>query len=215
LHLIMFDIDGTLVDSFEFDEECYFEAVESVLGIEISPDWDDYEHATDAGVLNELIDRFKIPGDKIQIQHNVKYVFIDLVTEYIGRNLGNICEINGAGRFVQYLRNQENCRVAIATGGWEETAKLKLEAAGIDIAGCAFASSSDCVSRIDIMRTAELRASSGSPFISKTYFGDASWDKKASEALNYRFFLVGNRIKHKNQIKDFKDMASILGMLNL
>lgn len=215
MHLIMFDIDGTLVDSFKFDEECYLEAAESVLGIKVSPDWDNYEHATDAGVLNELIDRYKIPGDKIQIQHNFKNVFIDLVTEYIGKNPGNIREIDGAGSFIQYLRNQENCRVAIATGGWEETAKLKLEAAGIDVARCAFSSSSDCVSRIDIMRAAELKSSSESPFISKTYFGDASWDKKASQALNYRFFLVGNRIEHRNQIKDFKDMESILGMLNL
>ena len=42
-HLIMFDVDGTLVDSTRFDEECFLKTAEILFGIEISSDWDSYE----------------------------------------------------------------------------------------------------------------------------------------------------------------------------
>ena len=51
----MFDIDGTLVNSNDFDEECYLKAAETVLSVKISSDWENYEHATDSGILNEVI----------------------------------------------------------------------------------------------------------------------------------------------------------------
>ena len=35
MHLVLFDIDGTLVDSDEFDSELFVRAVREVLGIEI------------------------------------------------------------------------------------------------------------------------------------------------------------------------------------
>jgi len=215
LHLIMFDIDGTLVNSFGFDEECYLKTTETVLGIKISSNWSEYEHTTDAGILDEAIDRYKIPGDKKQIQQRFKKVLIDLVSEYISTHPHSVSEIEGAASFFRYLCRREDCKVAIATGGWKETAKLKLEAAGIEVDGCAFASSSEYASRVDIMEAAESKASSNIPFKSKTYFGDASWDKEASEFLNYRFILIGNRIEHINQIKDFKDINTIISMLGL
>jgi len=211
----MFDIDGTLVNSFKFDEECYLKAARVVLGVEISSNWDDYKHATDVGILYEAIGRYKIQGQKHLIHQKFRKVFIGLITEYIDNNPKSVHEIFGAARFIRYLCKQKNVRVAIASGGLEETAKLKLKAAGIDINGCAFASSSEHHTRTEIMRMAESKASLGATFKSKTYFGDALWDKKASKSLGYRFILVGDRIKHKNQITDFKDMKSILAMLNL
>ena len=38
IHLVLFDIDGTLVDADEFDSELYVRAVREVLGIEITCD---------------------------------------------------------------------------------------------------------------------------------------------------------------------------------
>ncbi len=210
----MFDIDGTLVNSYKFDEQCYLKAAEIILGINISSNWSEYKHATDAGILDEVIDKYGIIGDKKQIQQNFRKVFIDLIEEYIRNNPNSINEIDGAAYFIQYLCKNENYKVAIATGGWEETAKLKLRAAGINVDGCAFASSSDHHSRVNIMNAAESKTEGHIPFKSKTYFGDASWDKEASEFLNYRFILVGNRFKYKYQIQDFKDIEYITEMLN-
>ncbi len=37
MHHIMFDIDGTLVKSDDFDEDCFIAAVSDVLGHDIDP----------------------------------------------------------------------------------------------------------------------------------------------------------------------------------
>ena len=52
MYLILFDIDGTLVDSNEFDSEFYVQAVRKVLRIEVGDDWSAYQHVTDGGILD-------------------------------------------------------------------------------------------------------------------------------------------------------------------
>lgn len=215
MHLIMFDIDGTLVNSYGFDEACYLKAAQIVLGVEISSDWEEYSFATDAGILDETIDRYNVSGDRTQIHQKFRKIFTRLTSEHIAKNSDNVIAIQGAAQFIQYLINLENVKVAIATGGWENTARLKLNAANINVDGCAFASCSDHNSRTGIMTVAESRVSSSAPFTSKTYFGDASWDKEASRVLDYKFVLVGKRIEHEIQINDFQDKGSILRILDL
>ena len=39
MHLVMFDIDGTLVDSAGFNAKLYVEAVRGVLNVDIDSDW--------------------------------------------------------------------------------------------------------------------------------------------------------------------------------
>jgi phosphoglycolate phosphatase-like HAD superfamily hydrolase len=215
IHLIMFDVDGTLVDSTRFDEECFLKTAEILFGTEISSDWDSYEYATDIGILSEAILRYEIPGDEIILVKKFRKIFLELISKYISSNPGCIREIKGAADFIRELTGRNNCRVAIATGGWEEAAKYKLEAAGIDIAGCAFASSSDHFSREGIMRKAESMAYGGVPFESKIYFGDALWDKKACENMNYRFILVGDRFEHKESVQDYSDKEILIEILGI
>jgi hypothetical protein len=54
MHLVMFDVDGTLVDPAGFDAELYVEAVRSVLDISIGSDWNSYEHVSDSGILEQV-----------------------------------------------------------------------------------------------------------------------------------------------------------------
>ncbi len=215
MHLVMFDIDGTLVKSSIFDEECYLKAANNVLGLKISSDWAEYSHTTDAGILNDVIIKYGIQGDMTEIQQEFKIEFENLISEYIDKNSNEVCQIAGASEFIQYLNSLNNVQVAVATGGWRETAELKLKAADISISDCTFASSSDHYSRTEIMKIAELRVGNEKPFLSKTYFGDGIWDKQASEDLNYRFVAVGNRINCKNQITDFSQQDTILKLLRL
>ena len=215
LHLIMFDIDGTLVDSCDFDNRCFIKTAETVLGIPLSANWEDYVSATDAGILDEAIDRHKIPGEKSQIYKDFRKVFINLVSDQIERHSGSIREIPGARQFMNLLINRNDVRVAIATGGWEETAMLKLQAAGINIEGVAFASSSDHSVRTEIMKIAESRISGDFEFESRTYFGDALWDKEATRILGYRFILVGSRIQYNPRIENYLDNSHLLSLLNL
>jgi beta-phosphoglucomutase-like phosphatase (HAD superfamily) len=57
MHLIMFDLDGTLVDSTKVDSGCYLQALVDVFGFDldrIDRDWGNYPHVTDAGILQTL-----------------------------------------------------------------------------------------------------------------------------------------------------------------
>ncbi len=215
MHLFMFDIDGTLVNTYGFDEACYVEAARIVLGVHISSNWEEYSFATDAGILNEAIDRYNISGNKKHIHLKFRQVFTMLILDHIALNPDDVSEITGAAQFIRHLGTIKNVKIAIATGGWEETAKLKLKAADISVDKCAFSSSSDHHKRTEIMKIAESRAASDMPFESITYFGDASWDREASKDLRYGFILVGNQIEHEMQIDDFRHKDKVLSIIGL
>ena len=64
------------------------------------------------------------------------------------------------------------------------------------------------------MKMAEHRAGTA-PYRTKTYFGDAPWDLKASSALGYNFVLVGNRIEYRKSIQDFTAANDALAYIGL
>ncbi len=208
----MFDIDGTLINSSDFEDNCYLNAVQKVMPHPIDTDWSNYINTTDSGILDEIIEKNGLDADRQSIHKDVKLLFINNIKSHLQNT--KVKEIEGASSFIKLLRQRNDVALAIATGGWEETAKMKLESAGIDYSEIAFASCADHFSRIGIMKIAEARCSDCA-FTSKTYFGDAIWDKKASQDLNFNFILVGNRVNHPKQILDFNHSDKILELIGL
>lgn len=212
MHLVMFDIDGTLVKSYDFDSECYKLAVFDVLGVEVNSDWGQYQHVTDAGILREIIESRSLQNEYESIFTEVKKHFILRVRKYISNH--EVLEITGASKFLSVLVSRRDVKISLATGGWSETARMKLEAAGINHSNIPIASSCDHYSRIEIMRVAETR-SGEHRFKSKTYFGGGSWDRKASKSLNYNFVAVGSRITNSKSIHDYCDSQEALRCIGL
>lgn len=212
MHLVMFDIDGTLVESYDFDSECYKLAVFDVLGVKVNSDWGQYQHVTDAGILSEIIESQSLQNEYESIFTEVKKHFILRVRKYISNH--KVWAIAGASDFLSMLASRGDVKISLATGGWSETARMKLEAAGIKCSDIPIASSCDHYSRIEIMRVAEAR-SGEHRFKSKTYFGDGSWDKKASKSLNYNFVAVGSRITSSKSIHDYSDSQAVLRCIGL
>jgi len=208
----MFDIDGTLVKSDDFDEECFIAAVSDVLGHDIDPDWNSYKHVSDTGILNEHLERQGITSGQEEIHNSVKKSFIEKVKEYLSKTPAR--EVPGASKLIEHFKEQDSVSISIATGGWLETAILKLQSAGIDVSGIPIASSDDHYSRTEIMKVAREKANIPSNH-SITYFGDAEWDQKASYELGYNFVLVGNRIKHKYSVNDLKNINQILSKVGI
>lgn len=208
---LMFDIDGTLVNSFGFDEACYVASVEEVLGITIETDWHNYPHVTDSGILRETKRRFNVSVALEDLESQVKPIFIKKVAQHLHQN--GLAEIPGASEFLRLVVSDSHTSVAIATGGWRETAELKLDAAGIDFGSISIASSNDHHSRIEIMKSAAQSFGQTRSETRPTYFGDAVWDRLACESLDYNFILVGDRTSHVNNIKDFSDTALVYEML--
>ncbi len=64
MHLVVFDVDGTLVESEDFDGVLYAQAIRNTLKIDVDEDWSGYRHQTDSGILNEVLDRNGVEGNR-------------------------------------------------------------------------------------------------------------------------------------------------------
>ena len=215
MQLIAFDIDGTLIDSDEFDSELFVQVVQAVLGIDIDDNWSVYRHVTDGGILDEIIDNAGVKIDRLLVHSEVKARFVGLVADYLAERGGRLPEIPGARTFLAELRSRSDVAVALATGGWEETASMKLKAAGMDPDEPCLASGSDAIRRVEIMQIAEQRALGGRRASRRTYFGDGIWDKKASLELGYDFIAIGDKVEHSARYPDFRRPEVILAKLGI
>jgi phosphoglycolate phosphatase-like HAD superfamily hydrolase len=213
MHLVMFDIDGTLVDSMGFDTELFAIAVEAELGGTIDRDWGRYEHVSDSGILEQLVREAGREVEQVEVASRVQRRFVGSVRDSLRREPLRLREVAGARRLVERLLELPEVRVAVATGGWEETARLKLAHIGIDSTRMAFASSSDAPVRADIMRLAAQRAMGGAVAARATYFGDGSWDKRACEQLGFDFIAIGGGVSHRVAYADFRDTEGIVAHL--
>jgi phosphoglycolate phosphatase-like HAD superfamily hydrolase len=213
----MFDIDGTLVDSMGFDADLYAHAVRAELGADVAIDetWLSYHNVTDSGILDEILAQRDFGQPAGELAHRIQRRFVALVRDYLAQNVHTLREIPGAKALVETLVATPGVRVAIATGGWAETARLKLAAIGIDADAVPLATSSDRIERARIMQLAEERALGGAVPTTRTYFGDGAWDQRASAELGYRFVAIGRRVDHDPRFDDFRDRKAVLACLGL
>ena len=197
---VMFDIDGTLVYTDDFEGDCYNDAIYKVFGNTIDTDWSKYTHVSATGILDEVIIKYGLKNDKGSIHAAVKEQYMQNIAKYI--NKYPVEQISGAGKFIELLQKTKGIHLSIATGGWKETAIMKLQSANIDVSNIPIASSNDHFSRIEIMKIAKEKAI-GNLEMPCTYFGDGIWDKMACEALGFNFVLVGEKTTHNQKILDF------------
>ncbi|MEM1179089.1 MAG: HAD family hydrolase [Acidobacteriota bacterium] len=211
---VIFDIDGTLIESTDFDSRLYRQAVTDVLGaVTIRDDWDDYRHVTDGGILRELLEENGISSSASAFGA-VKERFIDLVESHLG--LEPCTPVRGAAELLRQLDNSETHQIGLATGGWRRTAVAKLESAGLDFAGIPFCSSDDAEDRQEIMR--RCLQNIPKPTGSVVYVGDGPWDLRASKGLGWGFIAVGDRLQkiHEPWIRDFArgELEAVLSRLH-
>lgn len=197
--LLMFDVDGTLIDSNNCDSICFENAVKKVLKLNsFNTDWSSYKHATDINILNEIISEHKNRESTHNEIQEILSEFLANLRNYFSYNKDNIIEIHGAKSFLSELIEKNQIAVSIATGCFQKSAKLKLENSGISIKNIPFASSNDAISREEIMKASELKAKNYynvNQFKSIFYLGDALWDLTASRNLEYNFIGVGSNIE--------------------
>jgi phosphoglycolate phosphatase-like HAD superfamily hydrolase len=223
MHLVVFDIDGTLTDTNAVDGECYWRAVREVLGvIGEQPAWDSFPHVTDAGIAAELC--LRRLGREISREECAA----------IGNRLAALLEvalvkdpaqyrIPGASEILSILGSSPGFAIALATGGMRVSAELKLRRAGIAFSALPFASSSDAFSREDILRIAASRAAEkhAAQFSSFSYVGDGVWDVKTAQQLGWRFIGIGagenaDRLRAagaKIIVRDYRPAESFLQLL--
>ena len=210
---MVFDLDGTLVESDEFDGVLYAKAVRDVLNVDVDEDWSGYRHVTDSGILDEILDRHAVVSDHAGVHVAVRDRFTALVEDHLAERKGCLPEVPGAAAFVKRLLARPGVVVAVATGGWRQTAAMKLQAIGLDPRELRLSSASDAVSRVEIMRHAERRAMVARQASRRFYFGNQPWDREASRSLGWEFVGIGAKVVHSLRFDDFLASETLLAVL--
>ena len=186
---IIFDVDGTLIESMAIDSKLYFSSVTTVLGpVDFRESLNDYDNVTDSGIISQLADDNKLHLEPNSL-HSIQTLFVGGLVGHI-QAAGPFPAIHGATQMIDKLGRSTDYSVAIATGGWRKSALLKLESSGFNVDGIPIVSCDETPSRTEIMRIALARL--GNDLESVTYFGDADWDRRACQTLGWDFVPVGS-----------------------
>jgi phosphoglycolate phosphatase-like HAD superfamily hydrolase len=207
MNLVMLDIDGTLIQSYEYDREVFGQVIGEALGCPpVDADLHGYVDKTSLGVTQEAIRRVagKSPDEQEigEVKRRVLKRFEEMQQDFPEL----FSEVPGASRFLEELRRLDGVGIAIATGCWLNEALFKLNASGLSIDGIPISSSDDSRDRTRIMKIAAEKAKQfyNCPvFEHIVYIGDGEWDLQACRALGYGFVGIGPRVQ------DLKDTEGI------
>jgi len=206
MHAAIFDIDGTLLDSYGVDNSMYADAVRLALGpVTIRDGWEKYARVTDTGVLADICGDNALTYDD-SVSAKVMNVYFQSLLLHMKVH-GPYQEMPGAMQYLYTLLARPDVRVAYATGGWRATAEHKLKSAGFPIGDIPLASANDYQDRSQIMLHA-LSQLDG-PFTSVTYFGDGIWDRIAATKLGWEFVAVGPKL---GGLLDFRSVPHDLAL---
>ncbi len=191
MHAVIFDIDGTLLQSNSVDNDLYRASLRHVLGpVRFREEISDYDFVSDSGILWQVLADNDLMASPDPTPEIVEY-FVNALQNHISES-GGFREVPGARKFFESLQSSRDHYVAIATGGWSASAILKLRSAGFDLDGLRLSASDNERDRTAIMRSALDRKES--EYESVTYYGDGPWDRDACTSLGWNFVPVGREI---------------------
>jgi phosphoglycolate phosphatase-like HAD superfamily hydrolase len=224
MKLVVFDLDGTLTRTVSVDADCYVRAFADVFGLTgIDTDWSTYRDYTDGGIAREIFEarrgRNPSPGEMGQLIAR----FTALLAEAGRKDPSLFAPVAGAGEALQRLEDDGSFRLAIATGCWFDSARLKLKLAGLAISRLPIATSDDALARAAILKLALERAGAppGGKWEKVVYVGDGVWDVKTTRGLGMPFLGVGDEARAaklraegaRHFIPDFRDYERFLSAL--
>lgn len=203
MNLVIFDIDGTLIQSTGVDDQCLTSAFSRVYGLDLPAlDWGDFLHSTDQGLSIEVCERWggRTPQSaEIEI---VKRAFVELLQDAIAAEPGRCVPVTGVHAMLHTLKASKEWVVGLASGAWAESAAVKLAAAGVSTIGLpatfshAHADGRPALREEIIEATvsrlvAERLEGNASEVERVVYVGDGVWDARAARNLGIGF--VGMR----------------------
>jgi phosphoglycolate phosphatase-like HAD superfamily hydrolase len=216
--LVIFDVDGTLCDTFDVDDRVFCGVATKLIGTEIAPSsWHGAPQITDAGLVDWLwrkhLDR---PPSLTEVETFI-VEFEAALDEELARAPAQFREIAGAAGLLALLA-ETGWTFAFATGGWGRTARLKLLAAQLP-SSALVASSDDSADRLTIFSLARARASTEDQMV--VLVGDGVWDVKAALSLGWSFVGVGcgaresalRRTGAQAVLPDFSDVQKVVAAL--
>ncbi len=199
LSLVIFDIDGTLLDTVEDHVGAYLEALDLFGFSNVDSRWDLYPEHTDSAILHELFQRHRgrrATSDELgAFGRRLAQAFASRTFASRTRSVP-LQLIPGAQSLLGAIRNAPSVVCALATGGLREVSIPKVARLASFIEPHALVTASDEESRENILaRTVALCLDqTGGTFDRVTYIGDGPWDAIAARDMGVPFIGVGPNI---------------------
>jgi phosphoglycolate phosphatase-like HAD superfamily hydrolase len=215
MHLVMFDIDGTLTETMKVDEECFVRSFKDVFGLtDIDTDWSHYPRTTDSGIFHDVFTLGIGWSPSAQEVSRFRQHFIQSLAD--ASSLSPFTPVAGADRLLSRLAQGGSHRVSLATGGWGDSARLKMARAGMCFDDHPAASADDALDRESIMRLSRQRAAEryGESFACTVYVGDGVWDARACRSVGIPFIGIGTgsrgtRLSAEGAVCVFPDFSDV------
>lgn len=221
MKLIIFDIDGTILDSVNADDRCFIQTFKDLYQIDLTNvDWNDFENVTDAGLTIEIFQKWLNRVPKKEEIETIKNHFKNLLEN----SINEFTEIDKALSFIESLSKNPDFEIGFATGGWKETAELKCNSIGLRLNDFIFKSSNDHFNRakiIELVIKEALDKHRIKNFETVIYIGDGLWDYKTTNELEIDF--IGIDFKNNNKlynagvkkiIENYSEPNKILNWIN-
>ena len=206
--LLIFDIDGTLIDSVSGYHEVIINAMTDLGIAEVDPDFNALKHHTDSYALKYNYENFF----KKDLPLDVLNDFEKLIVFYLKQQPKTIA-IKGVAEVLTQLENSAYA-IAFATGSLPESAIFKMNSAGLPMETSLLATSKTSFSREGFVTEAIQKAKdfyNVAEFEEIISVGDGIWDLKTAQNLNLEFIGIGTKNKALMQTNGmehwFKDFS--------
>lgn len=197
--LIIFDIDGTLLNSVSLHQSAYLKALKSFGFNSINSDWGSYRHHTDSWIFSEVfrLNQGMNPGREILLDFEMR--LLEFFSEQAEPLV--IPEIPGALDFLSKLQIA-GIAFAFATGGMRSVSLEKLKLLGDKSHDIPLVTASEYLERENIVSNAAKMSMDkfGRSFSRVISIGDGIWDAKTAKNLNYEFIGIQ---KHPEKLSNF------------
>lgn len=182
--LIVFDIDGTLLQSVAPHQRAFVGALKDCGLDDIDSAWGGYAHHTDSWIFREV---FRRNTGALPLQEQMEFFSARLHERFLAAAEDDgVEQVPGAAEFLKRLGTMPDFTVSFATGGMRAITTAKL--APFDVQG-PVATASDHTFREHVVREAIHQA--GGPFDRVVAVGDGPWDVRAAVATGSQFIGIG------------------------
>ncbi|MBC8753165.1 HAD family hydrolase [Kordia sp. YSTF-M3] len=193
-NLLVFDIDGTLLDSENVHQTGFINALHAI-GVEfVNTDWESYTHLTDSFIAKQNYEIDVNRGFSEEMLLRFEAEFMKLIRDC------KVTQIAGANVFLQRILNETNYAICFATGSLLQPVLLKLDRAEIEYNQTVLEASNNYFTREEIVNSAIAKAKTFhnvSTFKRVISLGDGVWDVKTAKNLGIEFIGIGEGNQEK------------------
>ena len=197
---LLFDVDGTLVYSEQRDSRCFAEVYKHIYGKSLPGiDWEAYPHVTDTTILTTAVEQhFRRKPNQAELLL-FQEVYIERLMEKRRADPNHSLAVPGARSAIERLLQDERFRIGVATGGWEQTARLKLRHVGIPEMDLPVQGADGKHTREEIIcELIDRMNNDHGPVGHIVYVGDALWDVRTMRNLRMPF--IGLRWRGDSEV---------------